>query len=98
MNKKFLQSVAAGIATLSLVASCSHLGLKKESNTCGAKNGCAAKKDEAHKCSAKHKEAHKCSAVKKEEAAKEATTAKKAKKAKKAEAAKAETKAEEKKN
>ncbi len=108
MNKKFLQSVAAGIATLSLVASCSHLGLKKESNTCGAKNGCAAatKKDEAHKCSSKNKEAHKCAAVKKEEAkeVKKAETTKKGhKKHKKAEvvkadAAKTEAKTEEKKN
>ncbi len=101
MNKKFLQSVAAGIATLSLVASCSHLGLKKESNTCGAKNGCAAaaKKDEAHKCSAKHKESHNAAAketVKKDEAA----APKKAhKKHKKAEAVKADAaKTEEKKN
>lgn len=57
MNKKFLQSVAAGIATLSLVASCSHFGSHKESNTCGAKNGCAAaKKEDAHKCASKGKE------------------------------------------
>ncbi len=50
MNKKFLQSVAAGITGLTLLASCSHFGAKKESNTCGAKNGCAAKKAESHKC------------------------------------------------
>lgn len=83
MNKKFLQSVAAGVMGLSLIASCSYLGSKKESNTCGAKNGCAAKKDEANKCSA----------AKKEEAKKaEAKAAKKSKKAKakKAEAVKTE--------
>lgn len=99
MNKKFLQSVAAGIATLSLVASCSHLGLNKESNTCGAKNGCAAKKDEAHKCAGKHhhnKEAHKCAAAKEEKAKEVKAEEGKTKKAKKTK--KAETKAEEKKN
>ena len=73
MNKKFLQSVATSIAALSLIASCSHLGLKKESNTCGAANGCAAatKKDEAHKCSAKKDEAHKHSKKHKKAAVKE---------------------------
>ena len=109
MNKKFLQSVASGIAALSLVASCSHFGSDKESNTCGAKNGCAAaaKKDEAHKCSSKAKEAHKCSSAKKEEAKevkkeakKEGKKHKKHKKSEavKEEAAKSETKTEEKKN
>jgi hypothetical protein len=68
MNKKFLQSVAAGVMGLSLIASCSYLGSKKESNTCGAKNGCAAKKDEANKCSATKKEEVK--AVKKSKKAK----------------------------
>jgi hypothetical protein len=82
MNKKFLQSVAAGVMGLSLITSCSYLGLKKESNTCGAKNGCAAKKDEANKCSA----------AKKEEAKKAELKA--AKKAKKAKAKKTEAKAE----
>ncbi len=62
MNKKFLQSVVVGIMGLSLATSCSLL--KKEANTCGAENGCAAKKDEAHKCSAKKGEANKCSAKK----------------------------------
>ena len=52
MNKNFLKSVALGVMSLSLAASCSMLGGKKEANNCGAKNGCAAKKDEAHKCSA----------------------------------------------
>ena len=46
MNKKFLQSVAIGITGLSLIASCSHFDTKKESNICGAKNGCAAAKAE----------------------------------------------------
>lgn len=96
MNKKFLQSVAAGIATLSLVASCSHLGLKKESNTCGAKNGCAAKKDEAHKCGGKHnkKDANKCAS---KEVKAEKGKSKKAKKSKKVES-NVEEKVEEKKN
>lgn len=69
MNKKFLQSVAVGIMGLSLATSCSLT--KKETHSCGAENGCAAKKDEAHKCSAKKSEANKCSAkkeVKKSEA------------------------------
>jgi len=67
MNKNFLKSVAVGIMGLSLVASCSSMNSKKDSNTCGAKNGCAAKKDEAHKCSAKKE-------VKKEVKAKKAKT------------------------
>jgi uncharacterized low-complexity protein len=62
MNKKFLQSVVVGIMGLSLATSCSFA--KKEANFCGAENGCAAKKDEAHKCSAKKGEANKCSANK----------------------------------
>jgi hypothetical protein len=74
MNKNFLKSVAVGVMSLSLVASCSLL--KKESNTCGAKNGCAAKKDEAHKCSGKK------DANKKDVNAKETSKGKKAKKAK----------------
>ena len=73
MNKNFLKSVATGIVGLALVASCSSVS-KKDSNTCGAKNGCAAKKDEASKCSAK-KEVNKTD-VKKSET-------KKSKKAKK---------------
>jgi hypothetical protein len=84
MNKKFLQSVSAGLLGLTLVASCSYLGIKKESNFCGAKNGCAAKKDEAHKCSSAKDEANKCSATK----------TKKAKKAKKTTEVKAEVKTE----
>lgn len=89
MNKKFLQSVAIGITGLSLIASCSHFDTKKESNICGAKNGCAAKAEEAHNCAAKKDEAHKC-AGKKDEAHKSAAKKdKKAKKAKKAESAKA---------
>ena len=71
MNKKFLQSVVVGISALTLATSCSSHS-KIESNTCGAKNGCAAKKDEANKCSSK-----------KAEETKEVTKAvKKAKKAK----------------
>ena len=83
MNKKFLQSVAVGITGLSLIASCSHFGAKKESNICGAKNGCAAAKaEEANKCAAKKDEAHKY-------AAKKDKKDKKAKKAKKVETVKA---------
>jgi len=99
MNKKFLQSVAAGIATLALVASCSHFS-KKDSNTCGAKNGCGAavKKDEAHKCSAK-KTAKKEAAAPAKEAVKTQKKQKKSEAAKVAkEAAKVEAKTEEKKN
>ncbi|MDX2083040.1 MAG: hypothetical protein SFV53_03525 [Rickettsiales bacterium] len=96
MNKKFLQSVAAGIATLSLVASCSHFGGKSEANFCGAKNGCAAKKDEAHKCSGKKDEAHKCSAMKDE--ANKCASKTKSKKHKKSAVKKEETKTEETKN
>ncbi len=62
MNKKFLQSVVVGVMGLSLATSCSLM--KKESHVCGAENGCAAKKDEAHKCSAKKAEANKCSSNK----------------------------------
>lgn len=72
MNKKFLQSVAAGVVGLSLIASCSHFG-HKESNNCGAKNGCASKK-ESNKCST-----NKCSSAKKE-AAKDAKVEKKSSK------------------
>lgn len=49
MNKKFLQSVAAGLVTLSLAASCAQLGLKKETNKCSSKS----KKEECNKCSSK---------------------------------------------
>ncbi len=60
MNKKFLQSLAIGVMGLSLVASCSHFNFgKKESNNCGAKNGCAASKKESHKCSSKAEKAEK---------------------------------------
>ena len=85
MNKKFLQSVVIGIAGLTLAASCSSHS-KTESNTCGAKNGCAAKKDEANKCSSKKNEVTK----------EETKTVKKAKKAKVAKST--ETKTEEKSN
>jgi hypothetical protein len=89
MNKKFLQSVIVGIAGLTLAASCSSHS-KTESNTCGAKNGCAAKKDEANKCSSKKTEVTK----------EETKTVKKAKKAKvvKSTEANTETKTEEKSN
>ncbi len=91
MNKKFLQSVAAGIMGLTLVASCSSLGMKKESHICGAKNGCAAKKDEANKCSSVKDEANKSSTA---SAVKTEKKVKKNKKAKKT----AEVKTEEKTN
>ena len=81
MNKKFLQSVVIGIAGLTLAASCSSHS-KTESNTCGAKNGCAAKKDEANKCSSKKDEANKCSSKKTETTKEKTKPAKKAKKAK----------------
>jgi hypothetical protein len=94
MNKKFLQSVVIGIAGLTLAASCSSHS-KTESNTCGAKNGCAAKKDEANKCSSKKDEVNNSS--KKNEVTKEETkTVKKAKKAKVVKST--ETKTEEKSN
>jgi hypothetical protein len=83
MNKKFLQSVATGVVGLSLVASCAQLGFKKESNTCGAKNGCAASKKESHKCAADKTS---------KEAKKDAKVEKKSKKSKKVEAAKTEEK------
>jgi hypothetical protein len=93
MNKKFLQSVAAGITGLTLIASCSHLGLNKESNVCGAKNGCAAKKSESHKCASKKAEAHKCAAKKAEAVTTEVAKEKKHhKKAAKVEAVKTEEK------
>ena len=102
MNKKFLKSVVVGIAGLTLAASCS-IHSKTESNTCGAKNGCAAKKDEANKCSSKKDEANKCSSKKTEVAKEEAKTVKKVKKAKKAKVVKSaetanQTKTEEKSN
>lgn len=91
MNKKFLQSVTAGVLGLSLVASCSKLGLKKESNSCNANKCASAKKEEGNKCSSKKeaskevkKESNKCSS-------KEKKSAKKAEK-------KVEVKTEEKKN
>lgn len=85
MNKKFLQSVTAGIVGLGLLASCAQLGLKKDSNTCGAKNGCAAKKDEANKCSGKKDESKKDESKKSEKKAKKSKKSKKAAKVAKAE-------------
>jgi hypothetical protein len=77
MNKKFLQSVVVGISALTLATSCSSHS-KIESNNCGAKNGCAAKKDEANKCSSKKTEETKevTKAVKKTKKAKKAKVAK----------------------
>jgi hypothetical protein len=59
MNKKFLQSLAAGILGLTLAASCSML--KKEGTKAAEKNSCSAKKGEAHKCSADKAESKKVS-------------------------------------
>lgn len=76
MNKKFLQSVVTGVVSLGLIASCAQLGLKKESNNCGGKNGCAAKNSDCNKCASKkdketckkaEKKAKKAAAVKTEE-------------------------------
>lgn len=80
MNKKFLQSVVAGLVGLTLIASCSHLGLKKDSSTCGAKNGCSSKESKETKESAKEVKTEKKS--------------KKSKRSKKAEAVKVEAKVE----
>ncbi len=64
MNNTFVKSVVAGIMGLTLAASCSQFG-KKESNNCGAKNGCASKKkEEMNKCSANKCSANKCSGKK----------------------------------
>jgi hypothetical protein len=49
MNIKILQSIAAGIISLSLIASCSNLLPKKESQTCGGKDGCNSTKNETIK-------------------------------------------------
>ena len=85
MNKKFLQSVTAGVLGLTLVASCAKLGLKKESHSCNSNSCAAKKKEEGNKCSSKEvkKETNKC-------ASKEGKKEKKAKKS--------EVKTEEKKN
>ena len=80
MNKKFLQSVVAGLVGLTLIASCSQLGLKKDSHTCSTKNGCASKESKETKESVKEVKTEK--------------KAKKAKKSKKAEAVKVEAKVE----
>ena len=91
MNKKFLQSIVVGIAALTLAASCSSHS-KIESSTCGAVNGCAAKKVEAIKLAPEETKA-----VKPVKAVKKAKKAKKAKVVKSAEVS-TETKTEEKSN
>lgn len=65
MNKNFLKSVATGVITLGLVASCSKLTGKTEAHKCSS-NKCSSKKaDEANKCSSKKtEEANKCSSKK----------------------------------
>ncbi len=85
MNKKFLQSVATGLLGLTLAASCSKLGLKKEAHSCNTNSCAAKKKEEGNKCASKEvkKESNKC-----------ASKENKAKKADK----KVEVKTEEKKN
>ncbi len=58
MDKKFIKSMVTAIVGLGLISSCSMIkskdshkcaGSKKESNNCGAKNGCSAAKVEAPK-------------------------------------------------
>ena len=71
MNKKFLQSVTAGILGLTLATSCAKLGLKKESHSCNSNSCASKKKEEGNKCSSKEakkdsakKESNKCSSKK----------------------------------
>jgi len=66
MNKKFLQSVTAGLLGLTLVASCSKGGMKTESHSCNSNSCASKKKEEGNKCSSKEmkKESHKCSTKK----------------------------------
>ncbi len=61
MNKKFIKSVATAVAGLTLIASCSMIKGKKDSNKCCA-NKCSSKKECANKCSSAKKESNKCGA------------------------------------
>ena len=81
MNKNFLKSVISALTAISFIASCSALGLKKESHNCSAKNGCATKKDEATK-SVSVKDENQKNSTKKEAVKKSEKKSKKSKKAK----------------
>ncbi len=72
MNKTFLQSVAVGILSVSLAASCAKKS-SSESHACGAKNGCAAKNTSIENKAAdtKVKRAKRAKKAKKQEAAAE---------------------------
>ena len=64
MKKNFLKSLSLGVASLSLIASCSMMESKCESGKCEEKNKCSSKTDEANKCSAtKKEEMNKCSST-----------------------------------
>ncbi len=62
MKKNFLKSLSLGVASLSLIASCSMIKGDCKGK-CHEKNKCSSKSDEANKCSAAKeevKETHKC--------------------------------------
>lgn len=65
MKKNFLKSLSVGIASLTLIASCSMFegkdGHKCASNKCSSNKCSSAKADEKNKCSS-----NKCSSAKKE--------------------------------
>ena len=66
MKKNFLKSLSVGVASLTLIASCSMLSGKDShkcaSNKCSS-HKCSSKADGKHKCSSK-KESHSCSSNK----------------------------------
>ncbi len=65
MDKKFIKSMVAAIAGLSIVSSCSAMG-SKDSHKCGGKNSCKGKAmEDSHKCGAKNG----CAAAKSDSAA-----------------------------
>lgn len=71
MKKNFLKSLSLGIASLSLIASCTMIKGNCKGK-CAEKNKCSSKADEANKCSAvKTEEVNKCSSTHTCSAAKE---------------------------
>ena len=59
MNKKFIKSMVAAVASLSIISSCSMLS-GKDSHASGGKNNCKGKAmEDSHKCAASKDEAKK---------------------------------------
>ncbi len=52
MNKSFIKSITAAAAGLTLVASCSHLGMGKDSHKCASSKCSGKKMEDSHKCGA----------------------------------------------